>query len=155
MIVKKILTNMKSVLLVWMILLSPIPVIAGPVESSEQKVIRVVPLTHAGVTKSLYNQIDRLVPQLKKISANEIVKLECHYNGNSKQEQDVVNAFMIAARIEKYLREHHKLKIDMWLSAHLVAFTHENPTALIFSVLSKDINYFENQAPIPVKVQAE
>lgn len=148
MIVKKILANMKPVLLVWMILLSSIPAIAGPVELSEHKVLRVVPLTNAGVTKSVYHQIDRLVPELKKISANEIVKLECHYNGNSEREQDVVNAFMIAGRIEKYLREHHKLKIDMWLSAHFGALTYENPAALIFSVLSKDINYLENQPPI-------
>lgn len=116
-------------------------------DPNQAQVIGVVPLTKSGVTQNVYRNIDRIVPELKKIPSERIIKLECSYNGLPEREKDVLHAYQIAARVEKYLREHHKLNIDLWINAHIGKQTRQNQPSLIFSILSGDV---KNIGKVPV-----
>lgn len=119
------------------------------------KVIGIVPLTKAGVTQNVYRYIDRIVPELKKIPAERIVKLECSYNGMPEREHDVLSAYQIAGRVEKYLREHHKLNLDLWVAAYIGMQTRQHPSALTFSILSDDLRNIEKVPVVPAASPAE
>lgn len=113
---------------------------AADVDGLQNKdVIGVVPLTKAGVNQDVYHNIDRIVPELKKLPPERIIKLECSSSGQSEIEQDVLSAYMIAGRVEKYLREHHKLNLDLWIAAHVSKQSSKQP-ALTFSLFSEDNN---------------
>lgn len=124
-------------------------------EIDRSKVIGVIPLTKDGVTQNVYRKIDRLVPALKRLSSDGIVKLECRYTGMPEREQDVLNAYKIAGRVERYLREHHKINLDIWIAAHIGTASRENPPALTFSVFSDDLRSLEKLPVYPAKAKAE
>ena len=111
--------------------------------SGQKKIIGKIPLTKAGITQNIYRQIDILVPELKKKSINGIINLECHYNGNTEREQDVLKAYMIAGKIEKYLRERYKLKLDLWLSTRVKQIPNGKPIYLTFYALSENIKLLD------------
>lgn len=119
------------------------------------KLIGSVPLTKAGVTQNVYRYIDRIVPELKKIPSERIVKLECNYSGLPEREQDILSAYQIAGRVEKYLREHHKLNLDLWIAAHIGKQTRQYPPTLTFSVFSDDVKNLEKLPVVPATSPAE
>lgn len=121
----------------------------------KSKVIVTVPLTKAGVTQNVYRYIDRIVPELKKIPTERIVKLECSYNGLPEREQDILSAYQIAGRVEKYLREHHKLNLDLWIAAHIGRQARQNTPALTFSVFSDDVKKLEKLPVVPATSPVE
>ena len=100
-------------------------------------VIGVVPVSMTGTNQKMYYNIDRLVPELKKIPSERVLLLECLYSSRADLEQDVSQAFSVAAQVEKYLREHHKLQVELWLSAHPTVSVQGNTSELTFSVLSQ------------------
>lgn len=100
-------------------------------------VIGVVPVSMTGKTQNLYYNIDRLVPELKKIPPERVILLECLYNGRADRKQDVSQAYSVAAQVEKYLREHHNLQVELWLSAHPTVPVRGKTSELTFSVLSQ------------------
>lgn len=124
-------------------------------EIDSSKVIGVIPLTKDGMTQNVYRRVDRLVPALKRLSSDGIVKLECRYTGVPEHEQDVLNAYQIAGRVERYLREHHKINLDIWIAAHIGKESRENPPALTFSVFSDDLRNLEKLPIYPAKANAE
>lgn len=124
-------------------------------EIDRSKVIGVIPLSKDGVTRNVYRSIDRLVPALKRLSADGIVKLECRYTGMPEREQDVLNAYQIAGRVERYLREHHKINLDIWIAAHIGTPSRENPPALTFSVFSDELRNLERLPVYPAKANTE
>ena len=67
----------------------------------QSKIIGVVQLTKPAATANIFRDIDKMVPQLKKISSERVIKLECRYNGLPGREQDVSNAYMVAGKVEK------------------------------------------------------
>lgn len=155
-----IVKGLRHIVLLIVILLgalqSAMPAFADQEVLSEQsKVIGVVKLTKAGITKSVYRRIDSIVPELKKLSPKQIIRLECRYNGAPDREQDVLKAFTLAGRVEKYLRERHKLNIDVWLTTHIGVSKNENAAMLVFSKFSDDIRKLDKQPVIPVKAQVE
>ena len=109
-----------------------------PVDNA--RTIAVIPLAQGDVNQGVFRQVDRIVPQLKKLSRDKVVKLECRYNGRSDREQDVRKAYMVAGRIEKYLREYHRLNIELWIAAQMSARKSDgNAPSLVFAVFSDDI----------------
>lgn len=127
--------NLISGILLFLALTSSREVAAGDSDLSEYLTkVGIIPVPTAGVTGNVYQRVDRLVPELKKLSQEQVILLECHYNGKIDRENDLSRAFTIAAQVEKYLREHHKLHVELWLSAH--SKTDGNASALTFSVLS-------------------
>lgn len=100
-------------------------------------VIGVVKLDKSGVTPTILKQVDRLVPAIKKMSTDKIVKLDCRYMGKTNRESDVRAAYSAASRIEKYLREHHKLKLDLWITAQLHTGKRDEQK-LVFSVFKDE-----------------
>lgn len=107
---------------------------AGEGEASESlTVIGVVPLSTAGVNQDSLHHVDRLVPELRKVSQERVILLECRYSSKSHQERDVLRAFTIAAQVEKYLREHHKLNVELWIAAHPKHLMGKDALALTFS----------------------
>ena len=121
----------------------------------ESKIIGIVPLTKAGVTQNVFRHVDKMVPELKKINSERVIKLECRYNGLPQNEKDVENAYMVAGKVEKYLREHHKLNLDLWVAADLSIQTRQKPPALTFSVFSNDLNTVEKLPVTPVQNPSE
>lgn len=117
----------------------------------QSKIIGVVQLTKSAATANIFRDIDKMVPQLKKISSERVIKLECRYNGLPGREQDVSNAYMVAGKVEKYLREHHKLNLDIWVAANIGLQTRQNPPALTFSVFSDDVKNIEQLPVNPAK----
>lgn len=122
---------------------------------SQSRVIGVIPISKAGVSNALYRHVDHLAPQLKKISAGQIVKLECRYNGVSSREKDVHRALMVAAEVERYLLEIHKIRINFWLTARFDAVTVNDPAELTFSLLSDDIIMLDKIPVAPTNSDAE
>lgn len=103
------------------------------------KTLAVVPVKSGNVDQSVYRQFDRIVPELKKISKNKIIKLECRYSGHPNLEKDVENAYVLAAHIEKYLRVRHKLDLDLWVAIDIAPKTVNTFPVLTIAVFSDDI----------------
>lgn len=103
------------------------------------KILAVVPVKSGNINQSVYRQFDRLVPELKKISRNNIVKLDCRYSGRPDREQDVEKAYKLVANIEKYLRVRHKLDLDLWVAIDVKPKYANSPPLLTIAVLSDDI----------------
>lgn len=115
-----------------------------------EAVIGTVPVSPRGAVRDVYRRIDLLVPELRKVASEKIVLLECLYRGQSESEGDVSKALGLAALAEKYLREHHKLQLDLWLAAHPEMNLPGQGSSLIFSVLSDSYVTFDRTPPEPV-----
>ena len=113
--------------------------LAGEPSLDGSKILAVVPVKSGNVDQGVYRQFDRLVPELKKSSKNKIVKLECRYSGRPDREQDVENAYKLAGRIEKYLRVHHKLDLDLWVAIDIAPKSLTSTPVLTIAVFSDDI----------------
>jgi hypothetical protein len=147
---------MASFLLVLAVLaMAPAAVAVGSEEIDRSTVIGVIPLTSDGITRNVYRRIDRLVPTLRNLSSDGVVKLECRYTGMPEREHDVLNAYKIAGQVEKYLKERHKIKLDIWIAANIGTKSHGNPPALTFSVLPGDVRKLEKLPVHPVKTAPE
>lgn len=115
------------------------------------KILAEVPVKSGNVDKSVYRQLDRLVPELKKISRNKIVKLECRYSGQPDRERDVENAYNLVARIEKYLRVRHKLNLDLWVAIDITPMSAKSSPVLTVAVFSDDIKRLDTVLIDPPK----
>lgn len=115
------------------------------------KILAVVPVKSGNINQSVYRQFDRLVPELKKISKNKIVKLNCSYSGQPDREQDVEKAYKLAARIEKYLRVHHKLDLDLWVTVDITPKSAKSSPVLTIAVFSDDIKKLDVVLIDPLK----
>lgn len=102
------------------------------------KTLAVVPVKSGTVDQGVYRQFDRLVPELKKIAKKKVIKLECRYSGRPDREQDVENAYNLAARIEKHLRVRHKLDLDLWVSIDITPKSSKAPPVLTIAVFSDE-----------------
>lgn len=111
---------------------------AGDLKHDVSKTLAVVPVKNGNVDQNVYRQFDRLVPDLKKISKNRTITLECRYAGKPDREQDVQNAYKLAARIEKYLRVRHKLDLDLWITVDIMPRSADILPVLTMAVLSGD-----------------
>lgn len=114
-------------------------VLAAEPKYDVSEILAVIPVKDGIVGKSVYKKFDRLVPQLKKVSKNKIVKLECRYSGQPDREQDVEKAYELAANIEKYLRIHHALDLDLWVTVAMVPKSPKTSPVLTIGVFSDDI----------------
>jgi hypothetical protein len=110
---------------------------------STARVLAVVPVK-SGIDQSVYKQFDRLVPELRKIAKDNIVKLECRYTGRSELEQDVINAYQVAGKIEKYLRNQHKLALDLWITIQMGAKQPKATSVLTIALLADDIKRLDS-----------
>lgn len=108
------------------------------------KILAEVPIKNGNVDNNVYREFDRLVPKLKKISKNKIIKLECRYSGQTDREQDVENAYRLAASIEKYLRVRHKLNLDMWVAIDIIPKSLKASPVLTIAVFSDDIKKLDD-----------
>lgn len=111
-------------------------------DSFNAKILGQVAFDKAGITPKTLKQVDKLVPVLKKMNSKNIFRLDCRYKGDTRREQDVRAAYNAAAKIERYLRERHKLKLDLWISAHVYKGGKDSPQ-LLFSLLSDEIQQYE------------
>lgn len=111
-------------------------------DSVNVSIIGIVPFDKSGINSHILKQIDQLVPALKKMPANKIIRLDCSYKGDATKEADVRAAYNTAAKIEKYLRERHKLKLDLWVSTQLNHNKKVNHK-LVFSVLSNEMAKYQ------------
>lgn len=114
---------------------------------NNSKVLAVVPVAKGNIDQNVYRQFDRLVPELKRISRNNIIKLECRYSGKPEREQDVLSAYQIAGKIEKYLRERHKLELDLWITINLGKKRSKTSPVLTIAVFADDVKRLDS---IPV-----
>lgn len=103
------------------------------------RTLAVIPVKDGIVGKSVYKKFDRLVPELKKVSKNKVVKLECRYPGQPGREQDIEKAYELAANIEKYLRVKHSLDLDLWVSVVIAPKSSKSSPVLTMAVFSDDI----------------
>ncbi len=110
---------------------------------STERVLAVVPVKGA-IDQSVYKQFDRLVPELRKIAKDNIVKLQCRYTGRPELEQDVINAYQVAGKIEKYLRNQHKLALDLWITIQMGAKQPKSTSVLTIALLADDIKRLDS-----------
>lgn len=127
------------VLVVLMAALSGISSAAQETLSDSSRVLAVVPVAKGGINRDVYRQFDSLVPELQKISKDNVIRLECRYAGRPEREQDVLKAYQLAARIEKYLREQHLLELDLWISISLEQKTASALPVFTITVLADEI----------------
>lgn len=118
---------------------------------NNSKVLAVVPVAKGNIDQNVYRQFDRLVPELKRISRNNIIKLECRYSGQPEREQDVLSAYQIAGKIEKYLRERHKLELDLWITINLGKKKSKTSPVLTIAVFADDIKRLDSIPADPKK----
>lgn len=109
-------------------------VVAQEREQDESRVLVVVPISAKTPDAHLYRQIDKVVGELRKVK-NKTITLECSYTGRPDREKDVVAAYKIAGRVEKYLRVNHKLDLDMWIAIRLHAKQPSFSPALTLAVM--------------------
>lgn len=117
------------------------------------KTIFVIPVKNGNVDQSVLRKFDTLVPELKRISQEKIIKLECRYFGQPRRERDVMIAYQIAGKIEKYLREKHKLNLDLWISIRLNQHIQKTPTTLTIAVFADDIKRLDSTPIDPAKTE--
>lgn len=101
--------------------------------------LAVVPVKNNIVDQKVYRQFDRLVPALKKISKNKIVKLEYRCFGEINRQQDVERAYLLTAKIEKYLRVQHKLDLDLWIAINMLPPSKKTSSVLTMAVFPDEI----------------
>lgn len=145
-----------SVIMITAVLMLVLPGVGRAVESDPEdtltaRIIGEVVLDKSVITPQGLKQVDRLVAVLKKMPSDKIIRLDCRYKGDARREADVRAAYTAAARIEKYLRENHKLKLDMWISARMNQGKKGSPK-LVFSILSDEINQYQK---LPVNPEKE
>lgn len=126
-------------------------VVAEELNLDAVKTIAVVPVKNGTIDQSVYRQFDKLVPELRKMSKKKILKLECRYSGHRDHEQDVESAYKLAARIEKYLRERHKLELDLWVSIDLATKSVKSSPVLTLAVFPEDIKKLDSELINPPK----
>ncbi|MEI7817159.1 MAG: hypothetical protein WCI45_08195, partial [Desulfuromonadales bacterium] len=124
---------------------------AGESNIDVSKILAVVPVKSGSLDQSVYRQFDKLVPELKKISNKKIIKLECRYSGQTEREQDVENAYKLAARIERYLRVRHKLDLDLWVAIDITPKSPKSPPVLTIAVFTDDIKKLDAVLINPLK----
>lgn len=117
---------------------------AGSVVFDNSRVLATVQVARGGIDKKVYNRFDRLVPELKKISTNRVVVLECLYSGKPEREQDILKAYQLAWHIEKYMRERHKLNLDLWITVRQGEKRSKALPVLTIAVLADDIKRAES-----------
>lgn len=115
---------------------------------ANSRVMAVIPAVTGNVDQSVYRQFDRLVPELKKIPKDKIIKLECRYAGQAERERDVFRAYQTASRVEKYLRLQHKLDLDFWITIRLTSKPFKSAPVFTVTVLADDI---KNLSSLPVE----
>lgn len=115
--------------------------------SNDKNVLAVIPVASGSIDQSVYRRLDRLVPELKKISRDKIVKLECSFAGQAEREKDVIHAYQAVSRIEKYLRVHHKLELDFWISIGLTSKKTKLSPIITISVFADEIKNIDS-APV-------
>lgn len=125
--------------------------LAGEPNIDDSRILAAVPVTSGNIGQSVYRQFDRLVPELKRISRNNIVKLKCRYSGQPDREQDVLNAYKLAASIEKYLRVRHKLDLDLWVTIDIMPKSAKSSPVLTVAVFSDDIKKLDTVLVDPQK----
>lgn len=130
---------LKCLMSVFFILLMHGLALADKPDLDFSKILAEVPVKNGNIDQNVYRQFDRLVPKLRKISKSKIVKLECRYSGQPDQEQDVENAYRLAASIEKYLRVRHKLNLELWVAIDIKPESVESSPVLTVAVFSDDI----------------
>ena len=108
------------------------------------RTLAVVPVKNGNVDQKVYRQIDRVVPELKTISNKKIVKLEYSFSGQPGREQEVENAYHLAARIEKYLRVRHNLDLALWITIDVRPKSVKTPPVLTLAVFSDDIKKLDS-----------
>lgn len=108
------------------------------------KVLAVVPISRGSIDKDVYRHFDKLVPELKKISKDNIIKLECRYSGQPDRERDVIKAYQLAGQIEKYLRERHKLDLDLWITISMGQKKSNTLPNLTIAVFADDIKQLDS-----------
>lgn len=113
------------------------------------QVLAVVPVTKGSIDQNVYKRFDRLVPELKKISRNSVVVLECRYSGKPEREQDVVKAYQLAGRIEKYMRERHKLDLNIWITVSLSQIKTRTVPVLAISVVADNLRRLDSIPVVP------
>jgi hypothetical protein len=101
--------------------------------------LAVVPVKNGNIDQKVYRQFDLLVPRLKKISNKKIVKLEYRCSGRIDQQQEVEDAYTLAARIEKYLRVQHKLDLDLWIAIKMQPPSKKATSVLTMAVFPDEI----------------
>ncbi|HBA73299.1 MAG: hypothetical protein A2X82_11870 [Geobacteraceae bacterium GWC2_55_20] len=116
------------------------------------RVLAVVPVK-GSVDQSVYRRFDRLVPELKKIARDNIIKLECSYSGRPENEQDVINAYQVAGRIEKYLRVKHNLELDLWITIQLGTRKTKSSSLLTIALFADDIKRLDSIPIDPKKTE--
>lgn len=119
------------------------------------KVLAVVPVKSGKVDQAVYRQFDKLVPELRKISKSKVVKLECRYSGQPDRERDVENAYKLAGRIEKYLRERHKLDLDLWVAIDISSKAVNSSPVLTIAIFSDDIKKLDSVLIDPKKKEQQ
>lgn len=102
-------------------------------------VMAVVPVARGDVDRNVLRRFDGLVPELKKMSRDKIIKLECRYAGQAVREQDVLSAYQVATRIERYLRVQHRLDLDLWITIRMTSKQDRPLSVLTIAVLTDDI----------------
>lgn len=113
-------------------------------------VMAVVPVARGDVDRTVLRRFDGLVPELKKMSRDKIIKLECRYAGQALREQDVLSAYQVATRIEKYLRVQHRLDLDLWITIRMTSKQDRPLSVLTIAVLSDDIKRLNSLPVEPV-----
>jgi hypothetical protein len=124
---------------------------AAEVSLDSARTLAVVPVKNGNVDQKVYRQIDRVVPELKTIAKKKIVKLVYSYSGQPDREQEVENAYHLAARIEKYLRVRHNLDLDLWIAIDIRPKSVKSPPLLTLAVFSDDIRKLDAVLANPVK----
>ncbi|MDD2366235.1 MAG: hypothetical protein PHN84_08735 [Desulfuromonadaceae bacterium] len=125
--------------------------LAGEPNIDASEILATIQLNSGKVDRTVYRQFDRLVPKLKKIANNRIIKLECRYSGHPNSKKDVDNAYMLAAKIERYLRVTHKMKLDLWLSIDIAPKSDKLTPVLTIAVFSDDIKALDAKLIDPLE----
>lgn len=154
MMVKCLCSILSGLVLVFIVSLPPVAAAEGDA-GSKPRLIGVIPIGKLGISPALYRHVDRLAPELKKLSPGKAVRIECRYNGVSSREKDVHRALMVAAEATRYLYEIHKVRLNFWLTARFGAASAEDPAGLTFTLLSDDIAILGREPVAPAKADVE
>lgn len=126
-------------------------VLAQSVTMDSSKILVVVPLLKGSIDHTVFRKFDKIVPELRSKAHDKIIRLECRYSGNARNEHDVMSAYQVAAKMEKYLREHHKLNLDLWINIKLGPAGVNPSPALTISVFADDIKQLDSTVIVPAK----
>jgi hypothetical protein len=89
---------------------------------------------HERLTPQVRQEIDKYVARIKGKYTNEIIRIEGSYHRSASRRDNIDRSLRIAREVERYLRLHHQLQLNLCIATDDGATAHNDRTSVAIFV---------------------